>query len=145
MQFIGESVSDDGVMQPGEAWTWECTKAMNADTINTAAVIAVDPKVRPVTPSTTDRVDVFVSEIHLVKDVDPVLVAQGGTTTFTFTVTNPGTVPLSNVTLADNTCSPISFVGGDTNGDGVLAPADARRGPIPARPRSPRSRRTPPR
>ena len=35
-------------------------------------------------------------------------------------VTNPGPAPLSDITVTDDTCTGITFVGGDTNGDDVL-------------------------
>ncbi len=50
----------------------------------------------------------------------PVLPAGGGSETYTYTVTNPGNVPLSNVSVSDNTCSPVTFVGGDTNTNSLL-------------------------
>lgn len=48
------------------------------------------------------------------------LPAGGGPVTYTYTVHNHGTVPLSNVTVVDDTCSPITFTGGDSDANNVL-------------------------
>ena len=50
-------------MAPGEAWTWECTRPMNADTTNTAVIEAVDPTGGVVTDDDDADVAVFDSEI----------------------------------------------------------------------------------
>ncbi len=47
------------------------------------------------------------------------LPAAGGSATFTYTVTNPGTAPLSGIAVTDTACTP-SYVAGDANKDGVL-------------------------
>ncbi len=49
----------------------------------------------------------------------------GGAVTWTYEVTNPGHVPLRNVTVTDNRAgvNPV-YVSGDTNADGVLQPAE---------------------
>jgi len=39
---------------------------------------------------------------------------------YTKEVTNPGTVALSNVQLADDKCNPVQYISGDTNGDSKL-------------------------
>ena len=44
----------------------------------------------------------------------------GGDVTYTYVVTNTGDVPLSDVTVSDNKCDPVTFADGDTNDDGVL-------------------------
>jgi uncharacterized repeat protein (TIGR01451 family) len=62
-----------------------------------------------------------ISAIKVVKSANPSsLPAAGGNVTFTYTVTNSGQGPLSNIVISDDKCSPITFVGGDTNSDTKL-------------------------
>lgn len=51
-----------------------------------------------------------------------VLNADGSPTpvTYTYTVKNPGTEPLKDVSVTDDKCSPVSYQSGDANGDAVL-------------------------
>jgi hypothetical protein len=59
--------------------------------------------------------------INVDKTADPTtLPAGGGDVTYTYVVTNTGDVPLSNVTVSDNKCSPVAYQGGDTNDDQLL-------------------------
>ena len=81
-------------------------------------------------------------ELHLDKASAPVVDANndgmdsaGDTIQFTFSVTNPGEVPIANVVVNDpptgsdqslERCNaPPQFTGGDTNANGLLDPADA--------------------
>jgi hypothetical protein len=48
----------------------------------------------------------------------------GGLVTYTYTVTNPGMVALSNVTVTDNKVSPVTYVSGDTNNNNLLDPGE---------------------
>jgi hypothetical protein len=63
--------------------------------------------------------------IKVIKTPDPLaLTSGGGSVTYTYTVTNPGTVALSNVTVTDNKVSPVTYVSGDVNGDKLLQPSE---------------------
>ena len=48
----------------------------------------------------------------------------GGNVVYTYTVTNPGVVPMSGIVVVDNKCAPVSYVSGDANGNGVLDPGE---------------------
>lgn len=64
--------------------------------------------------------------IHVAKVPSvPTLSFGGGAVTYTERITNPGTAPLSNVTITDDKCSPLQYISGDTNSDGLLDPAEA--------------------
>lgn len=54
--------------------------------------------------------------IKLVKEANPAsLPAGGGQVVYTYRVKNIGNVELTNITLSDDKCGAISFIGGDTN------------------------------
>jgi hypothetical protein len=59
--------------------------------------------------------------IQVVKD-GPATAHSGDTLTFSFTVTNPGNVPLTNVTATDDKCSPLTRTGNVS--DTTLDPGD---------------------
>lgn len=52
-------------------------------------------------------------------------VAYGGLVMYGYAVTNPGVVPLSNVTITDNKCQPITIAFGDTNKNALLDPGES--------------------
>ena len=59
--------------------------------------------------------------IDVVKVASPLSLPTGpGPVTYTYTLRNIGTVPMSNVTAVDDSCSPVTFVSGDTNNDSKL-------------------------
>jgi len=63
--------------------------------------------------------------ISVSKSADPsALTAGAGTVTYTYTVTNPGTLALSDVTVNDDRISPLAYVSGDVNADGLLQPGE---------------------
>lgn len=59
--------------------------------------------------------------IDVVKVPSPLAMPAGpGPVTYTYTLTNVGTVPVTNVKLLGDTCSPIVLVSGDTNNNNKL-------------------------
>jgi hypothetical protein len=114
----------DAKLQVTETWVYNCATTLSATHTNTvvatgwangisatdlasATVVVGTPTVPPL--------------IHVTKVPSPLtLLAGGGMVTYTNKVTNPGTVALSNVTVADDKCSPVARISGDTNGDSKL-------------------------
>ena len=59
--------------------------------------------------------------IDVVKVPSPLSLPAGpGAVTYTYTLRNIGTVPVTDITMVGDTCSPITLVSGDTNADGKL-------------------------
>jgi hypothetical protein len=66
------------------------------------------------------------SAIYVSKMASPNKLTSGaGWVTYTYVVTNAGVVPLSGVSVTDNKLGPVTYVSGDTNGDGLLDPGEA--------------------
>ena len=61
--------------------------------------------------------------IFVTKSASPLTLTSAGSVTYTYHVTNPGTVDLSNVTVTDDKVSTVTYVSGD-NGDGLLQPGE---------------------
>lgn len=63
--------------------------------------------------------------INITKTASPTsLPVGGGSVTYTYTVTNPGTVEFSGVEVTDNMISSVTYVSGDTNEDEILQPGE---------------------
>lgn len=59
--------------------------------------------------------------IDVVKTPSPLALPAGpGLVNYTYTLTNIGTVPVTDITMVGDTCSPITLTTGDTNADGKL-------------------------
>lgn len=61
--------------------------------------------------------------INVIKTPEPLALTSGqGWVTYTYKVTNPGMVALSNVSVTDDKVSPVNYVSGDVNTDKLLQP-----------------------
>jgi uncharacterized repeat protein (TIGR01451 family) len=59
--------------------------------------------------------------IDVVKVPSPLALPNGpGTVNYTYTLRNVGTIPVTDVTMVGDTCSPITLTSGDTNSDAKL-------------------------
>lgn len=122
--LVSGDADGDLQLDLSEAWVYECSTTLEESHTNTVVATgwanglsAVDIASATVLVS----VPIVPPLIHVTKVPSPLtLLAGGGDVTYTETITNPGTVPLSNVTLSDDTCSPMAYVSGDTDGDSLL-------------------------
>jgi uncharacterized repeat protein (TIGR01451 family) len=87
---------------------------------NTASVTVADDEGNEDTDADTEAVNI--AAIHITKSADPETIHSGDLVAYTYTVTNPGSESLSNVTVSDDKCAPVTFVAGDSNGNGLLEP-----------------------
>ncbi|OGH88587.1 MAG: hypothetical protein A3J93_00600 [Candidatus Magasanikbacteria bacterium RIFOXYC2_FULL_42_28] len=124
VKYISGDTNLDSKLDVIETWTYTCATTLTKTHTNivvatgwangisttdiaTAIVVVGAPVVPPL--------------IHITKVPSPLaLLAGGGLVTYTKVVTNPGTVPLSNVVVSDDKCSPINYISGDTNTDSKL-------------------------
>ena len=82
------------------------------------------PITTPSTPAPTETPVPRVGLIALVKKANVAEVHEGDTVIYTYTVTNPGEVPLSNVTVADDTAGNATYKSGDANSNQKLEPGE---------------------
>lgn len=126
--LISGDTNEDALLDLNETWQHTCTTTLTATHTNTvvatgwanglsatdiasATVVVSLPLVPPL--------------IHVVKIPNPLaLPVGGGAVTYTEIVTNPGTVPLRNVVLTDDKCSPLRRLSGDTNKNSLLDPKE---------------------
>jgi uncharacterized repeat protein (TIGR01451 family)/uncharacterized repeat protein (TIGR02543 family) len=108
------------VLSPGESITATVSTTLDEDTTNTATTTGTDSAGGSVSDTDMATVDVINPDIAIEKTANPATIYTGDTVTYTYEVTNPGDDALSAVTVSDDRCSPVTFVGGDTDGDELL-------------------------
>ncbi len=124
INLISGDSNGDSMLDVNEVWTYRCSTTLTSTHTNSAVATGWANGL-----STTDIASATVVVgapivpplIHITKIPSPLaLLAGGGAVVYTQRVTNPGTVPLSNVHLTDDKCSPIYGPYGDNNGNNLL-------------------------
>lgn len=130
--FIDGDDNKDSILDLDEEWVYKCTKTVDETETNTVTACG---SARNIDSSgsvcDTANATVVVGKeivpplIHVVKKPNVfILPVGGGPVTYTYTVTNPGTAPLSNVSIIDDKCTglPGRVIGhpGDINKNNLL-------------------------
>lgn len=116
---------------PAETWHYECTAPIRQLTVNVAVVGARGGEpvglTFPVADFDVASVAAFHPGIEVVKTASPTRVEGSGDVTYTYQVRNTGDVPLAGVAdqITDDTCSPVEYVAGDLDEDGLLDTPDS--------------------
>jgi uncharacterized repeat protein (TIGR01451 family) len=122
--YVSGDVNTDGLLQPGETWIYTGTTILTSTTTNTGMATGSGQGVTAIDTAVV-TVDVAVPVIQVTKTAAPLALTAGpGSITYTYRVTNPGTVALSAVTLTDDKVSPLTYVSGDVNNDNLLQPGE---------------------
>jgi len=131
IKFVGGDDNGNAKLDYGETWIYACTTKLSTTTesIATATGIANNITATHNAYATvvvgSNNPPPLVSIVNITKVAYPLaLSAGGGEVAFTYKVTNPGIVPLSDVTVSDDKCSAMSGELGDTNGNHLLDPSE---------------------
>lgn len=125
--FVEGDDNGDSKLDYNETWRYTCMTKLSKTTQSTATATGTANNLTATHKAYTTVVvgssspAPLVSIINITKVAYPLsLPAEGGSITFTYKVSNPGAVPLSNVAVADNKCNAMSGKLGDTNGNNLL-------------------------
>lgn len=129
VNFISGDIDKDSILDIPEVWTYNCTTNLSTTTSNIATVTGRHP-------SGGIATDIAIATVVVGSQTNPPLINVvkkpaslnmlygGGPMLYTYTVTNPGTEPLSNVNIADDKCTglPTQILGhpGDLNKNSLL-------------------------
>jgi uncharacterized repeat protein (TIGR01451 family) len=128
IKLVSGDTNSDSKLDVNETWIYKCS--WNLTETHTNTVVATG-WANGISTSAIASATVIVGAstvhplIHVTKIPSPLtLPAGGGMVTYTEKITNPGTVPLNNVRIGDDKCSPMKFISGDTNKDSKLDPTE---------------------
>ncbi len=127
VKFVGGDDNGDSRLDYSETWRYVCTTKVSETTQSIATAtggvndLTATHKAYATVVVGSKNPPPLVSVINVTKVAYPLsLPAEGGQITFTYRVNNPGVVPLSDVTVADDKCSILSGRLGDINYNNLL-------------------------
>ena len=109
-----------------EKWKYSCTMVLSKTTTNIVTATGYGDDSRHLKTVDTATATVVVGSLKPMVNIEKTpsrltpFPFGGGSVTYTYGVTNPGVLPLSNVRLSDDKCSKISSPSGDANTNGLL-------------------------
>lgn len=124
MAYLSGDTNLDSLLDVTETWLYRCSTTLTQTTVNYATARGIGNDMAAVDTAIAEvivGVAVVPPLIHIVKTPEPLtLPFNGGNVVYTYKVTNPGTVALTEVTVTDNKCTGVTYVSGDMNADSML-------------------------
>jgi uncharacterized repeat protein (TIGR01451 family) len=131
--FVSGDGNANGRLDPGETWTFRCTTSFSAAGSYTNTAVGHGKDVflnldvtycsNPSSPPAGVFCDQDERAQATIKVINPGTVltkTASASVTYTYTERNAGDDPLSAVSVSDDKCSPVTYVSGDTNSNGLL-------------------------
>lgn len=123
--LLSGDTNSNNQLDPGENWKYSCTTTLSGTTTNTAIATGHGGSQTAIATAVATVVvgaQIPLPLINIVKVPSRLTPFPfgGGDVTYTYTVTNPGVVAMSNVVVTDDKCGPVSGSSGDTNGNNLL-------------------------
>ena len=125
--------NQNGTLDPGERWQYQCTATISTTTTNTAVAtgysddgydqVAVATAVSTVAVGGNAAPAPSISITEVPSIVTPLPIG-GGEIIYAYAVTNPGTAALQNVSVIDDRCRAMSKPVGDENHNNLLDPGE---------------------
>lgn len=132
VKFLGGDDNGDFRLDYDEIWRYSCTAKLSTTTQSVSTVTGIANNINATHNAHVTVVvgsgdpPPLVSIINITKVAYPVnLFTGGGNITFTYRVSNPGVVPLSDVVVNDDKCRTMSGKLGDTNSNDLLDAEEA--------------------
>lgn len=120
----------DNLLDPSETWHYRCTMTLAATTTNTAVATGYGDGGESAIATAIATVVVgsplpppLINVVKVPSRLAP-FPYGGGAVMYTYTVTNPGIVPMHDVAVTDDKCGPVRFISGDSNDDNLLDPGE---------------------
>ncbi|MBK7452759.1 MAG: sortase [Anaerolineales bacterium] len=114
-------------LSPGAVITCTASYTITQADINYGSVTNIASVSNGIVTSPTDSETVIAAQapaINIVKTPSATVINSGATVTYSYVVTNPGNISLNSIVVADDKCSPVSYVSGDANSNNILEPAE---------------------
>lgn len=127
--FVGGDANNDAKLGNQEVWRYTCQTNLYKTTTNTATVAGRVGTIAA-SASATSTINVIILErsIRVKKIATPEqITANSGQVVYSYELTNPGSLALGDVIVADDKCSPVSFANGDVNSNYKLDSGEAWR------------------
>ena len=119
----GDTDGDDE-LDTGETWLYDANYTVTIEygspIIHTTTASGTDALARTVSAQYSASVDIFRPAISVLIETEVTEVYIGDNIVFGYFVTNPGNVPLHNVSVTDNVTGGTTYQSGDTDGDSEL-------------------------
>jgi uncharacterized repeat protein (TIGR01451 family) len=122
LTYMSGDTNANSQLEISEVWIYTCQTSLSVTHTNNATATAL---ANGITATDIASATVVVGSpivpplIHVTNVPNPLTVTAGGLVIYTQQVTNPGTAPLSNVTVTNDTF-PLNYISGDTNNDSKL-------------------------